>query len=101
MGAPEAIVISSLIGAGSSAIQASKNRKVAAAQERAANQRAAAQRKAALQEQKNQRFRERVQNQVAKNQLQDVQNVGLREKGIAPVGRDLSAAILNDASQAG
>lgn len=101
MGVPEALVVSSLVGAGASAVSASKQRRVSREAQASADRRANVQRKAAQQKADNERVRNRTQSQIAKNQKQDIQNVGLRDKGIAPLGRELSAAILNDASQTG
>lgn len=93
-----AIIASAAIGATSSAIQANQSRvqsgRAADLAARRDKQQKTAMRRAELEK----RSQQRVQNRVAEGKAREAKDVSLQQKGIAPIGAQLSKAILNEGS---
>ena len=96
IGTGAAIVASVLIGAGASAAAASRGRNL---QSRLRQQQQVKERElkvAKVREGEQARSRLQVQSRLAKSAVRRAQNVQLRGRGIAPLGAELSEAVLNE-----
>lgn len=105
MGVAEALIISSLVSAGTSVAVADRQRR---SQNRAkdkqnalATRRQQAQKKAAFQAEQQKRQLSRNQQAVAGAAARQARDTQLQQKGISTLGQSLSSAVLSDASQTG
>lgn len=103
MGVGAALLVSSLISAGTSvAVQDRQRRQSNRARDKQnalADRRQKSQQKAAFQAETQQRQLNRNQQAVAAGAARQAQDTQLQQRGISTLGRSLSQAILSDASQ--